>query len=328
MRQAPFPLFVGDILLDREGVLIRNLIKKEAVSLFLAGIGLFAGFCLVLSFFHSRKETGYLYFGFYLLTTGAWALAQTLSKQLLVQDAYFWRAVDLIALFQIPVWMASFYRRIFGRSKPGIFDAFWISHSIYAAITYILLLTGLSGPEPMLLPFQISSVTLLIVMMISSVHKSYSGDMEARLLFSGLVLLCLSGIHDFLNAMGILPWRAPISVYAILFPLLSGVIILIRRSFSDPGEALQNSSFKPLFIILQTKFGLTYQEARICCDIAEGKERAALRKDLNIAESTLKSQLRSIYKKTIEKGVNRAQDRRDKMQRLTVFLHRLASEVQ
>jgi hypothetical protein len=320
-----YSAIVGDILLAREGLLIRRLLAKEGLQIFLAALGLSVGLCLILAFCYSRTEPGYLYFGFYLFFTCAWAMAQSLSKQFLVSNPFFWRAVDLATLFQMPIWMALFYRRIFGPSYFRIFDLYWVFHAFYAIFAYFVILAEWLRPEALFLPFQISAISLILMLVASSVYKSYAGDMEARLLFSGLAILCLAGIHDFMNALGLLAWRAPITAYAILFPLLAGIVILIRRSFSGRADGMPVNDYRPLFIKLQTKFGLTYQEARICCDISAGKDRSAIRRDYNIAETTLKSQLSSIYRKTIERTRAKG-ERRDKMQRLTIFLRDLDAQ--
>lgn len=65
---------------------------------------------------------------------------------------------------------------------------------------------------------------------------------------------------------------------------------------------------------------LTPQERRICEAVASGLPRDQLREHLRITAGTLKNHLKSIYRKTIDQGLDDPSDHRDKLQRLTAYL--------
>lgn len=70
-------------------------------------------------------------------------------------------------------------------------------------------------------------------------------------------------------------------------------------------------------------FGLSKQELRICELVAGGYTKQDILIFLNIADGTLRNHLIKIYEKTIHKRTRVPEDARDKLQRLTVFLHKL-----
>lgn len=87
-------------------------------------------------------------------------------------------------------------------------------------------------------------------------------------------------------------------------------------------EPAEETHSKDLTSILQL-YNLSRQETRICELIADGYSKRDVLVFLNIADGTLRNHLMSIYDKTIHKTSNVPESSRDKLQRLTVFLHRL-----
>ncbi len=79
----------------------------------------------------------------------------------------------------------------------------------------------------------------------------------------------------------------------------------------------------PLFVRLQNEYRLTYQEARICEDLARGLPRAEIIRRLAISDGTFRNHLSEIYRKTIDPIDPPEKSSRDRWQRLTVFLHAL-----
>lgn len=70
-------------------------------------------------------------------------------------------------------------------------------------------------------------------------------------------------------------------------------------------------------------FALSKQELRICELVASGYTKQDILIFLNVADGTLRNHLIKIYEKTIHKTSRVPEDARDKLQRLTVFLHKL-----
>lgn len=86
----------------------------------------------------------------------------------------------------------------------------------------------------------------------------------------------------------------------------------------------QRNTGRPLFVILQRDFDLTYREATICELVHRGHSRQEIIERLGIEGGTLKVQLNAIFRKTLAGTVPLTS--RDKLQRLTVFLSGLAGD--
>ncbi|MCB1171276.1 MAG: hypothetical protein KDK25_13110, partial [Leptospiraceae bacterium] len=76
-----------------------------------------------------------------------------------------------------------------------------------------------------------------------------------------------------------------------------------------------HTGFRPIFVVLQRDYGLTYQEARICEMLLEGLGRPKIEKALDIGGGTLRNHLTSIYGKTIDIEEPESEQSRDKLQR-------------
>lgn len=139
----------------------------------------------------------------------------------------------------------------------------------------------------------------------------------------GRVLSALSGAvlaAWFMLAWAPLPGAAANLIAASLLASLAtlGLFLATGQAANETVE----QPFTPLFVRLQREYRLTYQEARICCELQAGRTRAELSARLNVAPGTLKNHLLSIYRKTLHREGQG--ESREQLQRLTVFLHRLA----
>ncbi len=106
-------------------------------------------------------------------------------------------------------------------------------------------------------------------------------------------------------------------------------IVFFQRFFRSSGPQLGTGekNTESLFAHLQVAYNLTYQEATLCCLIADGLSRSAIAKKMQLSPNTLKVHLSSIYRKTIGRDNTPASPAKDKLQRLTVFLHEVDKKV-
>ena len=156
---------------------------------------------------------------------------------------------------------------------------------------------------------------------------AWKGDYEARLFFSGMGVLCITGMIDFLSAIGLITWSMPTAIWGVSLLILFTISILIRRTISGRIFSERNTNppdcSQSLFIILQSKYRITYSEAKVCCALESGNHRSEILTKLQIEEGTLKNHLRSIYKKTINLERPDLSEKKDKLQRLSMFLKKI-----
>ncbi len=114
-----------------------------------------------------------------------------------------------------------------------------------------------------------------------------------------------------------------------LFFLISVIVsflslLFFNTLFSPP---VPHGSFERMYEILRKEYNLTHQESMICKYILEGKDRKNIQNILNISGNTLKVQLGSIYKKTIEKNSYKPEMNRNKFPSLKKFLEEIANQI-
>lgn len=107
--------------------------------------------------------------------------------------------------------------------------------------------------------------------------------------------------------------------YTLLIVVLtaSGSLILFQILFTP---AKVNPTFEKCYNQLREDYGLTHQEAMICRYIQEKKNRQQICETLTITANTLKVQLTSIYRKTIDRDNGSMHQGRNKFAQLHEFI--------
>lgn len=317
----------AEIRIAPEKIILRDIFISGLTRITLIPLILASGLILIVMFFFSVPEKAFLPWGMYLSCFALWSLSQTEIKQLITFNPGLWRVIDIVTVFQFPIWIGLFIERIFGPGKYGVVRIAWRMQAAYATFAWVCILFDLIDTEHLFVPYQISIVLILILFSITIIILTFRGDREARLFLVSALIFGLTGLYDTLVALNLVPWAATISIWGAIPVLVSGIIILVRRlSASRLGTRdleTQARTSHPLFVILQTKFALTYQEAQICADIDEGIAREDIAQKLKIQATTLKIHLKSIYAKTMGRSTDASPAHRDKLQRLTVFLKKL-----
>ncbi len=110
-------------------------------------------------------------------------------------------------------------------------------------------------------------------------------------------------------------------IFYIIFIIFITFISLIffNTLFSPP---ILRNNFEKKYEILRNIYDLTHQEAMICKYISEEKKRSEILKIMNVSGNTLKVQLKSIYKKTIERE-QKFQKNKNKFPILKEFLENI-----
>ncbi|MBW7857225.1 MAG: hypothetical protein H3C43_02740 [Leptonema sp. (in: Bacteria)] len=124
----------------------------------------------------------------------------------------------------------------------------------------------------------------------------------------GSLLLRLAGVFAAISITLIIVWFFVEIVadqqshfYTLLVTIIAaiGSIFLFQILFAP---AKVNPTFEKCYNQLRHDYGLTHQEATICRYIQENKNRQEICEILNITSNTLKVQLTSIYRKTIDRN--------------------------
>ena len=197
------------------------------------------------------------------------------------------------------------------RMLVGLFAIWW-----FAALSFLLPFSGIpfapTGPA-------VDSVVSVIIAIHLNRDRSMTRKSEWLLFLSGATASLSVGMLFTWIVEGFFVSRSWIQSGIGGLITASGALLFYRLW----SATRQEESRKPLFVRLQEKYELTYQEALICEMLARGTRRAEVQKALEITTGTLKNHFTSIYSKTIDFLEENEAVSRDKLQRLTVFLNAL-----
>jgi hypothetical protein len=118
------------------------------------------------------------------------------------------------------------------------------------------------------------------------------------------------------------PSLYPFSFFIMILFLM--IYMLVSLGFISKNKILlpiEPIKTFPIFTIVQKKYEISYEEAKIVEAVYNNLSRPEILKKLNIKEENLKKYLTSIYKKVFEYHPDVETTGRDKLQRLTMILH-------
>jgi len=187
----------------------------------------------------------------------------------------------------------------------------------------------------------IFGLVLILSIIVSGVIVFREGYRPARYFLIGWSILLLAGFVQIMANLGSFNLTAEhvgqigslIEVMFLTFALGDRINTLgkdqhlhqeiITGSMNPKMNKKNGKSVRPLFVILQTDFSLTYQQAQICVALSEGKSRITISEELGISSNTLKKHLSEIYHKTINLTDNQTIPSQEKLQKLTIFLNEI-----
>ena len=221
---------------------------------------------------------------------------------------------------------------------PGSFILLWSKQRLLADVSRDMmiglfalwwggLLTngfGLAGFKVFPLGSAIDAVMSFIITAYLHRHVPPGSGSRLILRIAGMLAsLCPGAMATYFLLEFVLP-DAPV-VNGLVGLVTAGVALYVfQRWFSTNAQAGPTRIGTPLFVRLQNEYELTYQEARICEEAYLGQPREAILEMLKITDGTFRNHLSEIYRKTIDPVEATTSARRDKWQRLTVFLHKIA----
>ncbi len=188
--------------------------------------------------------------------------------------------------------------------------------------TNLLALLGLNG-----LPLGSVIDTMLTVVLASLLTKRFALRPAGRF-FLFLTALLASLACALLLMWLLLLFMPDDSLYDATWIAVGGfaggaAAVLAFEFWFRSGAMIARREDRPLFTVLQTRFGLSYQQARICELVDAGKSRPAIRESLGITDGTLRNHLSHIYELLLDENEPESRGAGDRLQRLTVFLRDL-----
>jgi len=236
-RVSPSVASRSDHLID----MVRRELAQTTAGLFLIIIGCGATFVFVRRGFQPA-----LSLGFFAISIGAISALHTEIAPMLFEPSVFWWYATHIPLYTFPVGLWMFLNDITDREYP-ILARLWQVQALYGTGA---LVADILGYYPMLMTdlyLGILSISILIAVYVTFLNlyrqkrRPETDQTEAKLLGAGFALLILSGTHDILAGLNMIPFSAPLFPFGVLLFSVS-LVILLERRFAQAHDQLRSYS--------------------------------------------------------------------------------------
>lgn len=196
----------------------------------------------------------------------------------------------------------------------------------FGFVTNLLALLGLNA-----LPLGSVSDTILTVVLAALLTQRFALRPAGRVFLFVTALLASLAVSLLVMWLLLLfvPKDSPnVSVWIAAGGILGGAAAVFAFEFWFRAAASVKTmrDDRPLFTLLQTRYGLSYQQARICELVDAGRSRPDIRASLGITDGKLRNHFSHIYELLLDETEPESRGAGDRLQRLTVFLRDLQRE--
>lgn len=220
----------GETLVGRQLSLVTEVTRRDLPTLAMGIITLSIGSFVFFLFLARRQERGYLNYGLLALTTGAYFLAVSPSRQLIVDAPLGWLHAELFSLYLMGGFLATYVEQLFGAGFRGMVR--WLKRALfaYAALAVVVVVADVVPVLQTLLPNQVLLLLTAILLSIHTARAAWRGLPDARTFAVGFITVASAGAYDLLGAMGVLSRsNLPIGHLGFFVFTLAMGLILARR---------------------------------------------------------------------------------------------------
>jgi Protein kinase domain/7TM diverse intracellular signalling/HAMP domain len=313
------------------GAMIKADLGKLGVGLILVSLG-----AVVLALFLLRREDkAYRDYSGFTLSVGLYFIAQPPSRSLLVDAPRAWVHVEITLLFLMPIFFAGYFEQIFGSGWLRLVPLARRIHVVYAAGAAALVALGVLPVMATLLPFQVFLLLEFTYLAVMAARSAWSANIDARIFTAGFVFAAVSGVHDVLTAMGVIP-RTSLTVghFGNLIFVLSLGLILGRRFLLmttravrlEVQSAIQSARLAQQGTVLAAAARMAAGDLESPIDIDPGSELSHLGRALDAMRGDVRAKIRMLEARNTEVQVLNEELRRQIEQRSRSLLAALLSD--
>lgn len=233
---SPFTDFTGRITEARIGPksdILLDFVKSHIDIVILACIFIFMGLCLIFIFFFRRKEQfGIFSLGFCSISMGIWLIAESKLIHFVINSPVLIMYIAYSGIFMLPVGFCSFVEQSFEIKAKPLVRKLWQIFLLFAVAAFVLEFFDIVSLFHTVKIFHILLVITMIIVVSTITRAAVKGNHDARIFCVGLIIICLTGIHDILGMFYITTrWFTTIRItqWGMFALILSLVFILGRR---------------------------------------------------------------------------------------------------
>lgn len=229
------------IKMGNENALLKALIKENSDNVMIGFLLIFIGAFSIFIFFirFNRRRVLPLTFGAFAFFLGVFYVSVDESGFLFVGPEVLRYYLRLISYLLFPVGMYAFIERILGGQI--ILRRIWQLHLLYGTIALLLDVFNILPLPRQQTYYSWFFVTTIVTTFIIVLKAAWHGNREARIFLAGFLLFGLTGLHDILMGLEIIPpWEWLSQWGALIFVLSLGY--LVERNFAQTRRKLERYS--------------------------------------------------------------------------------------
>jgi len=222
---------------------IFDLVIKYGMEFFILGFLSFcAGFFSIFIYFRRRRQKPYftLAFGAFAICIGISYFAISKITQFFIPESVR-NFLGVGAFFLFPIGLYAFIEQIYGCGYKRLIRRLWQLHTVAAVIAFGLDITNVF-PLLYAVSFLFILLTIDMFILIPMLTKAaLTGNVEARILNVGLIIMFLTGLHDILMGFNIIPYWYELFIWGV-FVFILFLVYLVEYRFAQAGKSLENYS--------------------------------------------------------------------------------------
>ena len=226
------------VMIGNEGDLFTKLIRVNIDSIIIGFIFIFIGLFSISIFLKRIRHRNYLLsnFGLFSLCVGLFYVSFDHTGSLFIEPSYLRYYIGFLSYFLFPVGLYAFLEKLLG--KNIVLRRIWQIHLIYAVIAFVLDVFNLVLIPEQRFYYSIFFVGTIIIAIFVTVKAAIAGNKEAKIFISAFALYGLTGLHDILIGIDVLPkWYWLSQWGAVVFVLAMAYIV--ERRFSKTHDQLE-----------------------------------------------------------------------------------------
>lgn len=229
------------VMIGNEGDLFTHLIRINIDSVIIGFIFIFIGLFSIFIFVKRFKQSNYLLsnFGLFSLCVGLFYVSFDHTGSLFIDPSYLRYYIGFTSYLLFPVGLYAFLEKLLGENI--VLRRIWQIHFIYAFVALMLDAFNLVLIPEQRFYYSIFFVSTIIIAIFVTVKAAIAGNKEAKIFISAFALYGLTGLHDILIGIDVLPkWYWLSQWGAVVFVLAMAYIV--ERRFAEAHNQLEHYS--------------------------------------------------------------------------------------
>jgi len=233
---SPHPIMMGN-----EGDLYTRLIRSNIDSVIIGFVFIFIGVFSLFVFVKRFKQRNYLLsnFGFFSLCAGLFYVSFDHTGRLFIEPAFLRYYIGFFSYLLFPVGLYAFLEKLLGRNI--IIRRIWQLHLTYAIIALILdALNVLLIPQQRFY-YSLFFVGTILITLFITIREAFAGNKELKIFISAFAVYAVTGLHDILIGINVLPKWYWLSQWGALIFILT-LAYIVERRFAEAHNQLEHYS--------------------------------------------------------------------------------------